>query len=460
MAKEITLQSQIPENFFKLFASKYRDTFIDYIIAIYDDMSHATRLRSGRTKAECRDVINAMPVSEASDVDGEELPDIEYDVYDNRFFACLVKWGWLSSKYDSDCGENLYVVPEYARLFVEVFKALKKSQIETSAAISTVYANIVTFRLREKDRRFLIRAHEELLRLNSSLSVSSETFEKKTSSLLQLDNSIELLENWLQSYNEIWMSSTEQGSFRYFYGKTNNDIRELMTEAEDGLASRDAPAAEDDDQNDGYILIDMLNDIYHELRRTGKLFEDNLEKSRKMCLRAIEKAKYLQARDEQAGVSTLLTLIGAFAKEKEEEGTACINRSMKAWGSSPGTRSVFSARIPISRNKEADPDKVLLMDENASGNIQAEPDRYRTKYTAKELKEFEQSRTEKGKFTADESTIKSQEDLDRYIYLLFRTMGTSRSGGTIKYAASDDEDGYVRLGNGLGFTKTTWEVET
>lgn len=106
------LKDRIPGDFYKLFASKYRDNYICFLLAIYEE---TTRLYSAfcLTEAECRAVIDECMEAEglipAEDEEFEEGDSLIYSPGSTRFLYNLAQWGWL--KRDFDERTNSYFTP-------------------------------------------------------------------------------------------------------------------------------------------------------------------------------------------------------------------------------------------------------------------------------------------------------------------------------------------------------------
>ena len=171
------LKDRIPGDFYKLFASKYRDNYICFLLAIYEE---TTRLYSALclTEAECRAVIDECMEAEglipAEDEEFEEGDSLIYSPGSTRFLYNLAQWGWLKRDFDERTNSYFYSFPGYSLTYLETFRKLWSEEEDLShESIRSVYSLLHTYLTdREKDVEILadaLNASKRLLQLLSNM---------------------------------------------------------------------------------------------------------------------------------------------------------------------------------------------------------------------------------------------------------------------------------------------------
>lgn len=98
------LKKKIPKDFYKLFRTKNRDAYMQFLVAIYEE-NNEMYAAFGLTIEECRGII-ADTMDRAKIIwENEEMEEIEPDA---RFpenspagmLNTLIRWGWLKSDFD------------------------------------------------------------------------------------------------------------------------------------------------------------------------------------------------------------------------------------------------------------------------------------------------------------------------------------------------------------------------
>ena len=123
----MNLMEKIPRGFYKLFASKYMEYYMRFLVAIYEESGRSYSLL-GLTEQECRSIMNEWIAVETLDW-GEEQFDEEGELLtrSNMAFICLKhleEWGWLRRDFDESLNSYVVSFPEYGQMFVELFQKL------------------------------------------------------------------------------------------------------------------------------------------------------------------------------------------------------------------------------------------------------------------------------------------------------------------------------------------------
>ena len=125
------LKKKIPNDFYKLFRTKNRETYMQFVTAIYEE-NNEVYASLGLTQEECVLIIeNTIEKSkivwqEEDDMEEGETPDALFPS-DSPFGMLnhLIRWGWLKSDFDEKLNTCVISFPEYSQLYVELFKKLQ-----------------------------------------------------------------------------------------------------------------------------------------------------------------------------------------------------------------------------------------------------------------------------------------------------------------------------------------------
>ena len=118
---------RIPKEFYKLFASKYMNYYVHFLVALYEESSNSYSVL-GLTEEEGRTIINEQLAKTTIDWSEERL-DEEGSLLTRTNMAgvCLnyfEDWGWLQKEYDEKLNSYVISFPDYSQLFVELFQKL------------------------------------------------------------------------------------------------------------------------------------------------------------------------------------------------------------------------------------------------------------------------------------------------------------------------------------------------
>ena len=124
------LKNRIPQDFYKLFRTKNRDSYEMLLIAVYDaDQEVFAAL--GLTEEECRSIISdtiaLFRVNWMEDAEEDaEMPDLSLQGGSpSGILLRLERWGWLVRDYDEKLNTYIVSFPEYSQLYIELFRKLR-----------------------------------------------------------------------------------------------------------------------------------------------------------------------------------------------------------------------------------------------------------------------------------------------------------------------------------------------
>ena len=140
-------KGRVPEDFYKLFSSKYTEYYQLALIAIYEE-SGASYSLLGLTEEECQEIIREKMESFTWDQNPGQ-PE-EEDLLPNAgrpsfMLRRLVAWGWVRRDYDETLNQYVLSIPDYSQMFIDVFRRLfDGGDSRERASILTVYSHLFT----------------------------------------------------------------------------------------------------------------------------------------------------------------------------------------------------------------------------------------------------------------------------------------------------------------------------
>lgn len=125
------LKKKIPNDFYKLFRTKNREAYMQFVTAIYEE-NNEVYASLGLTQEECVLIIeNTIEKSkivwqEEDDMEEGETPDALFPSDSpSGMLNHLIRWGWLKSDFDEKLNTCVISFPEYSQLYVELFKSCR-----------------------------------------------------------------------------------------------------------------------------------------------------------------------------------------------------------------------------------------------------------------------------------------------------------------------------------------------
>ena len=173
----MNLNSKIPREFYKLFASKYMDYYQRFLVAIYEESGRSYSLL-GLTERECCIVMNEQIAAETVAWSEEQFDEEgELLTRSNMASICLKHledWGWLKRDYDEALDSYVVSFPEYSQLFVELFRRLySEDDTRERESVLAVYSYLYTYSSdKEKNNEILksaLAASRSLLQMLSNM---------------------------------------------------------------------------------------------------------------------------------------------------------------------------------------------------------------------------------------------------------------------------------------------------
>lgn len=169
----MSLFSRIPNEFYKLFTSKYTEYYMAFLVAIYNAMEQSYSVL-GLTEKECRAVMNERIASAAILWDDETYDeDGVFLTRSNMASVCLKhfeEWGWLKQDYDETLNSHVVTFPEYSQMYVELFaRLMDEGDSQERESVLAIYSHLYTYSVdTEKNNEILksaLNASKRLVRM-------------------------------------------------------------------------------------------------------------------------------------------------------------------------------------------------------------------------------------------------------------------------------------------------------
>lgn len=145
----MTIKSRIPEKFYRLFKSKYREYYQLVLITLYQESGQSYSIL-GLTEEECCDIIDEKISQFTMDWSEEQREDEGELLTRSNMSSVMLKrleeWGWIKKDYDQEINENVISFPDYSQIFVELFEFIyKEDSSKERESILTLYSHLFTY---------------------------------------------------------------------------------------------------------------------------------------------------------------------------------------------------------------------------------------------------------------------------------------------------------------------------
>ena len=267
------LKKKIPKEFYKLFRTKNRDAYMQFLVAIYEE-NNEVYTALGLTIEECRVIIadtiaKARIIWEDEEIEEEDETDTLFpEDSPSGILNTLIRWGWLKSDFDEKLNTYIISFPEYSQLFTELFQKLQtEDDSRERESILSIYSALFTYHSdTEKNNDILKNALQTSRRLGQLLSNMQDGMRSYFEELSQKKNFIGiqkvLVEEINNSDSKKYAILTTTDSFYRYKEAVKELIDQNLVENEDryqeillrkaeyeGQKRADMDQAEEDYQN-------------------------------------------------------------------------------------------------------------------------------------------------------------------------------------------------------------------
>ena len=441
----MSLINKIPKEFYKLFASKYREYYQRFLISIYEESGRSYSLL-GLTERECCAIMNEWIAAETLDWSEEQFDEEgELLTRSNMAFVCLKhleEWGWLRKDYDESLNSYVVSFPEYSQLFVELFQRLySEDSTKERESVLAVYSYLYTYSAdKEKNNEILksaLQTSQSLLRMLSNMQEGMRGYFDELSRQRSFLGIQEVLVNEINNSDskKYAILTTTDSFYRYKeavkelidQNLSENEARrqqfldqqmqlKLQMESEKSVPVEYTPKYRRLER--AVSLCEEAMDIIYRIEREFDAIERRynklIEQKTVFASRAAARIRYIlmEGAAEEDQTVTLVNLLNR-SNCQEEILTKLADRMHLTERFHVITeRSLFRKRD--SERGSFEPQAVVREEEQRE-----DLDSFVLKplYTGKEIAEFRRKNIKDGRFTVTRDTVQSIEDLEKLFFV-------------------------------------------
>ena len=434
----MSLIQQIPKEFYKLFRTKNRESYIWILVDLYQVNMEEYNV-FGMSKTLCRDLINETMVrlqiiwqedeeeKDAPDTDGQ----LEMRTPANRSLNNLLKWGWLREEYDEQLNEEILTFPEYSQMFVDLFWELSKdNDSQERESIMAIYSLLYTFH-KDKDRNndILKNAWKSSRRLTLMLTNMQDGMREYFDRLSAQKNFIGIQKTLIDELNNSdskkYAMLTTTDSFYRYKEQVKELISNILEENEDeSLELSQKFFLAEPDSREAKILqrkqkiheetSDYIIRIEREFDRIEQKYNTLIEQKSIFAQRALARVHFLmqEGMEDNENVATFIKMIAEDERGNTmlEEFSECLQFSKSHM--QLDENSLYQKRNNTEKTFEPKAVKVQKEQKEELSDFVPQP-----LYSGKELQEFREKNTIAGRFVMTEDSVQSIEDLEKLMLL-------------------------------------------
>jgi hypothetical protein len=429
----MNLNSKIPSEFYKLFASKYREYYERFLVAIYEESARSYSLL-GLTEQECRAIMNEQIATETLDWSEEQFDEEgELLTRANMASICLrhlENWGWLKKDYDEVLNTYVVSLPEYSQLFVELFQRLySEDSTRERESVLAVYSYLYTYSAdKEKNNEILKSALVASRALLQMLVNMQEGMRGYFDALSRQRSFLGIQEVLVQEINnsdskKYAILTTTDSFYRYKEAVkeliernlSENESRKQKLQAQ-VILSDNAPAIRRRERAVGQCeeAMELIFRIEREFDGIERRYNKLIEQKTVFANRAAARIRYILMEGDVKEDPTAVLVNLLNRSDKKEEILEKLADGMKLTKRFCGIteRSLFRRR---DNNKtEFSPQAVIRENESEEALESFVP---KPLYTSREIAEFRKKNERDGIFQVREDTVTTMEDLEKLFFV-------------------------------------------
>lgn len=441
----MSLINKIPKEFYKLFASKYREYYQRFLISIYEESGRSYSLL-GLTERECCAIMNEWIAAETLDWSEEQFDEEgELLTRSNMAFVCLrhlEEWGWLRKDYDESLNSYVVSFPEYSQLFVELFQRLySEDSTKERESVLAVYSYLYTYSAdKEKNNEILksaLQTSQSLLRMLSNMQEGMRGYFDELSRQRSFLGIQEVLVNEINNSDskKYAILTTTDSFYRYKeavkelidQNLSENEARrqqfldqqvQLKTqmESEESVPVEYTPKYRRLER--AVSLCEEAMDIIYRIEREFDVIERRynklIEQKTVFASRAAARIRYIlmEGAAEEDQTVTLVNLLNRSSCQEEILTKLADRMHLTERFHVITERSLFRKRD--SERGSFEPQAVVREEDRRE-----DLDSFVLKplYTGKEIAEFRRKNIKDGRFTVTRDTVQSIEDLEKLFFV-------------------------------------------
>lgn len=441
----MSLINKIPKEFYKLFASKYREYYQRFLISIYEESGRSYSLL-GLTERECCAIMNEWIAAETLDWSEEQFDEEgELLTRSNMAFVCLrhlEEWGWLRKDYDESLNSYVVSFPEYSQLFVELFQRLySEDSTKERESVLAVYSYLYTYSAdKEKNNEILksaLQTSQSLLRMLSNMQEGMRGYFDELSRQRSFLGIQEVLVNEINNSDskKYAILTTTDSFYRYKeavkelidQNLSENEVRrqqfldqqvqlKMQMESEESVPVEYTPKYRRLER--AVSLCEEAMDIIYRIEREFDAIERRynklIEQKTVFASRAAARIRYIlmEGAAEEDQTVTLVNLLNRSSCQEEILTKLADRMHLTERFHVITERSLFRKRD--SERGSFEPQAVVREEEQRE-----DLDSFVLKplYTGKEIAEFRRKNIKDGRFTVTRDTVQSIEDLEKLFFV-------------------------------------------
>lgn len=441
----MSLINKIPKEFYKLFASKYREYYQRFLISIYEESGRSYSLL-GLTERECCAIMNEWIAAETLDWSEEQFDEEgELLTRSNMAFVCLrhlEEWGWLRKDYDESLNSYVVSFPEYSQLFVELFQRLySEDSTKERESVLAVYSYLYTYSAdKEKNNEILksaLQTSQSLLRMLSNMQEGMRGYFDELSRQRSFLGIQEVLVNEINNSDskKYAILTTTDSFYRYKeavkelidQNLSENEARrqqfldqqvqlKLQMESEESVPIEYTPKYRRLER--AVSLCEEAMDIIYRIEREFDAIERRynklIEQKTVFASRAAARIRYIlmEGAAEEDQTVTLVNLLNRSSCQEEILTKLADRMHLTERFHVITERSLFRKRD--SERGSFEPQAVIREEDRRE-----DLDSFVLKplYTGKEIAEFRRKNIKDGRFTVTRDTVQSIEDLEKLFFV-------------------------------------------
>ena len=479
--KNMQLNQRIPRDFYKLFRTKNREAYMQFVTALYEENNEMSS-SFGLTKEECCVIIDDTIKASSLQWENEETEDIieETDpeaketgsdtvtVSASTVYSRLLSWGWIKSEYDERLNTDVISFPEYSQLFAEVFKKLQRDDDSREReSMLSVYSALFTYaRDTEQNNDILRSALQTSRALGQLLSNMQDGMRAYFDELSGQKNFIGiqqvLVEELNNSDSKKYAILTTTDSFYRYKEAVKELVSQILQENElkkdeilDSLDQLAAGSLEERRARRSLEKYEEASQLVYKVEREFDQIERKynilIEQKTVFAKRALARIHYIL--QEGAGdADDLVTLVNLLDRsEKSEE----ILQGMQSRISmSTSYRNLSDASLASRRDRTEAQFMPLREEEKTDEQMQMTDFVPRPLYTKKELRQFREKHTVNGTFVTTKDTVQTIEDLEKLMFLWQEETGEHSTEDTVAL------EGEITDASGFTYSRLTIREKT
>lgn len=444
----MSLFSRIPNEFYKLFTSKYTEYYTAFLVAIYNAMEQSYSVL-GLTEKECRAVMNERIASAAILWDDETYDeDGVFLTRSNMASVCLKhfeEWGWLKQDYDETLNSHVVTFPEYSQMYVELFaRLMDEGDSQERESVLAIYSHLYTYSVdTEKNNEILksaLNASKRLVRMLVNMQDGMRGYFDELSRQKKFKGIQDVLVKEINnSDSRKYAILTTTDSFYRYKEAVKELIVKNLDENEARRRKKERELTTLEPGTPAFVrcsrvieLCDEAADIMFRIERQADVIERRYNK--------LIEQKTVFARRAAARIRYIM-LEGADGDDRTAAFVSLLNRS----GRKENIIESLSGRIRLSRSyqlmspgslyhrktTEKDVFEPQAVEQQKQAEEQMASFVLKPLYTHREIERFRRKNEKDGVFRVTEDTVRSMEDLEKLFFVWQEATETAGGNGEI-----------------------------